>query len=572
MWFDIILKNCRVLDGAGNPWFKTDIAIKDGRIARIGRLEAKKTSKIVDVGNKIACPGFIDAHSHADRGLLVDPAMASATMQGVTTLVTGQCGSSPAPVNENVMKLYYSGPRRTNVNIDWTTMDEYFHRLDGEGISPNVVTQVGHGTVRYYVMGEDFKRESTPAELEEMKDLVRKAMEDGALGLSTGLTYAPGYYAHTNEVIELAKVVAEYGGIYSSHIREWGSKILGWPGNQGSHVEGVTEAIEVGRRSGVSKVQISHLSPQRKFVKDKEQHWKVRQLIESAREEGIDVAVDVQPESWDTVRPAYRGSIPPEYFEDGLDKLVERLRDPDTRARIKKDMMTKVPMEMGFVYHAGKLLLIRARMGDCIRVYPPFKGHLKNRMYEGKTLGEIAETLGKDLYETLFDLIIENEGDVYVNRKQMDWDLKMSLYTWPMTMVGTDGGSTAKTGNKAEERVRPTSFGAFPLALAWVREKKIITLENMVRRMTSMTARTIGLKDRGLLKEGFWADITVFDPKKVRHRTSYTNEDEDWVGGEGDARPEYPVGIEHVLVNGRFIVYESKHTGAKPGKVLRHPF
>jgi N-acyl-D-aspartate/D-glutamate deacylase len=405
-----------------------------------------------------------------------------------------------------------------------------------------------------------------------MKELVQEAMEHGALGLSTGLTYAPGYYAHTAEIIELAKVVAEFGGTYASHIREWGSKILGWSGEQGSHVEGIMEAIEIGRKSGVPRMEISHLSAQREFVRDANQLNAVRKIIDLARDNGIDVTVDVQPESWDTVRPAYRGSIPPIYLADGVEKLVEHLREPKTRAQIQNDMKTKLPMDMGFEYHAGKLLLIRAGKGECITVYPPFNGHLKNSDYEYKTLTDIAQMKGKNLYNTLFDLIVENDGNVFVNRKQMDWTTKMSEYTWPMVIVGTDGGSIIRTGNEATERVRPTAFAAYPLALAWVRETKILTLQDMVRRMTSMPARTIGLKDRGLVKEGFWADITVFNPNIVRGKTSYTNEVEEWAQGEGDARPFYPEGIPYVLVNGKFIVYDSEHTGALPGKVLRHPF
>jgi N-acyl-D-aspartate/D-glutamate deacylase len=280
----------------------------------------------------------------------------------------------------------------------------------------------------------------------------------------------------------------------------------------------------------------------------------------------------VQPESWDTVRPAYRGSIPPIYLEAGIEKLIERLQKPDTRAQIKKDMETKQPMDLGFEYHAGKLLLLRAGKGDCLTVYPPFNSHLKTQEYEYRTLKEIAELKQKDLYETLFDLIVENNGNVFINRKQMNWTLKMSEYTWPIVMVGTDGGSIIRPGKDATERVRPTAFAAYPILLAWVREHGILTLQDMVRRMTSMPARTLGLQDRGLLKEGFWADITVFDPNKVRGTTSYSNETEKWAKGVGDARPCYPEGIPYVLINGQFIIWDSEHIGTLPGKVLRHPF
>lgn len=572
MWCDVIIKNGRILDGAGNPWYRADVAIKDGKIVKLGKIGSMKASFIVDVNNMIVSPGFIDVHNHSDMSLLVDPRLESLTRQGVTTVVNGQCGNSPAPVNAHNLELQKLGSGNIQIDVDWATMGGYFTRLAKQGVSPNTITLVGHGNLRYYVMGIDYKRESTQTELQQMKVLLQKAMEDGALGLSTGLTYAPGYYAHTNEIVELVKVVSTFGGTYTTHIREWGSNVLGWSGEHGSHMEGVSEAITIAQKSGVARIEISHLSAQREFVRDSNQFMAVRNILDSAREKGIDITVDVQPESWDTVRPAYRGSIPPIYLEAGVEKLIERLQNSDTRARLKKDMETKQPKDLGFEYHAGKLLLIRAGKGDCLTVYPPFNSHLKNPDYEYKTLEEIAELKKKDLYETLFDLIIENNGNVFINRKQMDWTLKMSEYTWPMVMVGTDGGSVIRPGIEATERVGPTAFAAYPLALAWVRENKILTLQDMVRRMTSMPARTLGLQNRGLLKEGFWADITVFDPKNVRGKTSYTNEAEEWAQGEGDARPFYPEGIPYVLVNGKFIICNSEHTGALPGKVLRHPF
>ncbi|UCH37752.1 MAG: amidohydrolase family protein [Candidatus Bathyarchaeota archaeon] len=572
MWCDIILKNGRILDGAGNPWYKADIAIKDGKIAKLGSVESMKATCTLDVNNMIVSPGFIDVHNHSDMSLLVDPQLESLTRQGVTTVVNGQCGSSPAPVNEHTLELQKLGLNDIEIEIDWTRMDGYFTRLETKGISPNSITLVGHGTLRYYVMGRDYKRESTHTELLQMKRLLQKAMEDGALGLSTGLTYAPGYYAHTREIIELAKVVSVFGGSYTTHIREWGSKILGWSGEQGSHVEGVLEAIEIAQQSKVARLEISHLSAQREFVRDDTQFNRVRDILNSAREKGIDVTIDVQPESWDTVRPAYRGSIPPIYLEAGVEKLIERLQNPDTRAQIKKEMETKQPMDLGFEYHAGKLLLLRAGKGDCLTVYPPFNSHLQTQEHEYRTLKEIAELKQKDLYETLFDLIVENNGNVFINRKQMNWTLKMSEYTWPIVMVGTDGGSIIRPGKEATERVRPTAFAAYPILLAWVRECGILTLQDMVRRMTSMPARTLGLQDRGLLKEGFWADIAVFNPNRVRGKTSYSNETEKWAKGVGDARPCYPEGIPYVLVNGQFIIWDSEHIGTLPGKVLRHPF
>ena len=547
------------MDGTGNPWFHADVAIKDGKIFKIGRLDSEKAAKIIDASNLVLSPGFIDIHNHSDTSLLVNPKMESKTMQGITTEMNGHCGGSPAPVNQKTLEI--KGLRVIpKEDVDWTTMGGYFQRLEKQGISQNVVTQVGHGTVRLHTMGDD-RRTATEPEIEEMKELVRAAMEEGAVGLSTGLAYAPGCYAHTDEIVELAKVVAEYNGTYHSHLRESCSKVLGWTGVKGATYEAISEAIEIGRRSGVRLVQLSHLGSQPPSSRDPDLSNKVRKLIDDSRDEGINVTTDILPSNWGSVAPwPGRSVFSPAYLTDGKDKLLEKLGDPVQRAQLKKELLTKLPSEMGFENTTGRLLLIREGRGDCIWIYPPFNGHMKNPEYEYKTLEEIADMKGKDLLDSLFDLLVEEKGNISITNKVMDD--RYGQLAWPTAMPSSDGGGIERTGSEATKRVRPSAYGGFPEALAWVREKGLVTLEDMVRKMTSMPAGAIGLKDRGLLKEGFWADVVVFNPETVKSRCSYKN----------DARPEYPEGIPYVIVNGQLIIDDSEHTGALPGKVLRHPF
>ena len=399
----------------------------------------------------------------------------------------------------------------------------------------------------------------TQAQLDEMKELVREAMIHGASGLSTGLAYSPGCYAHTDEVVELTKVVAEYGGIYASHLRDFSSKVLGWSGEEGSVYQAVEEAIEIGRRSGVRLVQLSHLSSNAPYSKVPELHEKVHDLIYKSREEGIEVLADILPSDWGSVAPwPGRSVFSPAYLADGKEKLLERLRDPDQRAVLKEELLTKSPAEMGFEYTTNRLLQIRAGKGDGVWIFPPLNGHFKNPEYERKTLDVIAEMKGVDLFDALFDILIEENGEVSIANRIMED--RNSQLLWSVAMPSSDGGSAAKPG-ESTRRVRPTGYSGFSNALMWVREKKLVTLEDMVRKMTSLPARALRLRDRGLIKEGFWADITVFDPENVKSLCTYEN----------DARPAYPEGIPYVIVNGVPVIEDNKLTEALPGKVLRHP-
>lgn len=544
--FDLVLKNGRILDGAGNPWFKADIALKNGRISKIGRVDAARADRVIDVKGLFISPGFIDMHNHTDTSMFSDPWVESLLRQGITTNVNGNCGGSPAPRKT-----------RAGREDDWTTMDEYLNRLEQHRFAQNMVTLVGHGTVRNYVMRGNHGA-PTQKQLDEMKQLVREAMKHGAAGFSTGLAYSPGCYAHTDEVVELTKVAAEYGGIYATHLRDFSSKVLGWSGEEGSVYQAVEEAIEIGRRSGIRIVQLSHLSSNSPYSGDPELEKKVHDLIYKSREDGIDVLIDVLPSDWGSVAPwPGRSVFSPAYLADGKEKLLERLRDPNQRAVLKEELLTKSPAEMGFENTTARLLLIRTGKGDGVWIFPPLNGHLKNPEYERKTLDVIAVMKGIDLLDALFDVLIEEKGEVCIANKVMED--RNSQLTWSIAMPSTDGGSTVKPG-EATRRVRPSAYSGFSDALMWVREKKLVTIEDMIRKMTSLPARALHLRDRGLIKEGFWADITVFDLKNVKSICTYEN----------DARPAYPVGIPYVIVNGLPVIDDNKLTEALPGRVLRH--
>ena len=544
--FDLVLKNGRILDGAGNPWFKADIALKNGRISKIGRVDAARADRVIDVKGLFISPGFIDMHNHTDTSMFSDPWVESLLRQGITTNVNGNCGGSPAPRKT-----------RAGREDDWTTMDEYLNRLEQHRFAQNMVTLVGHGTVRNYVMRGNHGA-PTQKQLDEMKQLVREAMKHGAAGFSTGLAYSPGCYAHTDEVVELTKVAAEYGGIYATHLRDFSSKVLGWSGEEGSVYQAVEEAIEIGRRSGIRIVQLSHLSSNSPYSGDPELEKKVHDLIYKSREDGIDVLIDVLPSDWGSVAPwPGRSVFSPAYLADGKEKLLERLRDPNQRAVLKEELLTKSPAEMGFENTTARLLLIRTGKGDGVWIFPPLNGHLKNPEYERKTLDVIAVMKGIDLLDALFDVLIEENGKVCIANKVMED--RNSQLTWSIAMPSTDGGSTVKPG-EATRRVRPSAYSGFSDALMWVREKKLVTIEDMIRKMTSLPARALLLRDRGLIKEGLRADITVFDPKNVMSLCTYEN----------DARPAYPVGIPYVIVNGVPVIDDNKLTEALPGKVLRH--
>ena len=544
MTYDIVIKEGLIVDGSGRPGFKADLAVKGGRIAKIDEVIDVEADRIINAEGLAVCPGFIDIHTHSDFVLLVNPKAESKVRQGVTTEVVGNCGGSAAPARGAALeraKRIMSGYGIDRV--EWTSFSDYLNLLERKGIAINVVALVGHGTVRQCVLGME-NRPPTERELQEMRSLVAEAMEAGAFGMSSGLVYPPGRYASTEELIELCKVVASYGGIYASHIR----------GERETIVEAIKEAIEIGRRSGVS-VQISH-HPAKigGWGKSKE----TLRLIEEAREEGIDVNCDMHP--YIAGSTGLSALLPPWVQEGGPEKIVQRLKNEELRKKIRQDMIEeKIP-------GPGPCGLVKRGMWDKLML----ADCEKNKGLIGLNFEEIARRRGKDPFEAYFDLLVEEEArGMVVGFYYNEEDIRRVLLH-PTSMIGSDGYALAPYGPLGKGKMHPRSYGTFPMVFRkYVRGEsrkeliyddgaKLLTLEKAVMKMTSVTAKKLGLKDRGLLKEGMRADIVILDPKRVADKATYLDP------------YQYPEGIEYVIVNGELVIDAGEHTGSLPGMVLRH--
>ena len=528
--FDVIIKNGKVIDGAGNPWFKADVGINGQRISAIGRLSAEKASEIVDADGLVVSPGFIDMHSHSDLELLVNPKAESKIRQGITTEVIGNCGESAAPLND----LMKEETRKTEplieeakLQLDWSTMKDYLNRLGRQGVAINVVPLVGHANLRVCTMGF-VDRSPTKTELEGMKKRLAQAMEEGAFGISTGLIYPPGCYAETDELVELSRVVASYGGIYASHIRDEGEKLL----------ESVKEAIEIGEEAGLP-VEISHHKAEGKA------NWgKVKEslkMIEDVRGRGIDITCDVYP--YVASSTGLSAEIPQWAHEGGTEKLVQRLTDAETRDRLSREMREASP---------DRASLVEDDIWDVTQI-ARYKNHPD---LEGKTISEIAQTKHMDPFGLVFDLLIDDAAISVVCFLMCEDDV-CTVLRHPVSMIGTDGWAVAPYGVLGEGKPHPRSYGSFPRVLGkYVREERILTLENAIRKMTSLPAQKLGLRDRGIIREGMRADITIFNPETVTDRATYQNPH------------QYPDGVEYVIVNGKIAVGERGHTGELAGRVM----
>ena len=542
--YDLLIVNGRILDGTDNPWFRADVGIANGRIMSIGDLKGIDAELIIDAEGLFVCPGFIDMHSHSDFTLLVNPRAESKVRQGVTTEVIGNCGSSAAPVKgETARARLLSMMHKYGVEFSWSTFSEYLKTLEDRGAAVNVAALVGHGTVRRCVLGLE-SRPPTRDELDEMKALVAEAMEAGAFGMSSGLVYPPGRYASKEELIELCRVVAKYGGFYASHIR----------GERETIVEATAEAIEIGERAGVP-VQISH-HPAKigGWGKSKD----TLRLIEEARLRGVDVTCDLHP--YVAGSTGLSALLPAWVQEGGAGKIIERLSDPKLRKRIIADMIEEPipgPGPCGLVKRGmwDKIILC-----DCSR----------NRDLIGKNFEEIAKIRGKDPFEAYFDLVIEEEASgkvvgFYYNEE----DIRRVLLH-PTSMIGSDGYAFAPYGVLGVGKNHPRSYGAFPMVfrkyvrgisrkeLMYDEGARILTVEEAVRKMTSLPAQKLGLWDRGLIRLGCWADVVLFDLERIADRATYLEP------------YQYPEGIEYVIVNGEVVIEKGRHTGRLPGKVLKH--
>jgi N-acyl-D-amino-acid deacylase len=522
MGYDILIECGRVIDGAGNPWFKADVGVVEDRIEAIGWLVGAEAETRINAEGLVVAPGFIDIHSHSDYNVLIDPRVESKVRQGVTTEVVGNCGSSAAPMNDDVRayrERYIRARLPEGFELNWETMGDYLSLIDSTGASFNLIALVGQGTVRQNVMGFE-NREPTGSEMEAMKGLVAEAMEDGAWGMSTGLIYTPSVFANTDELVVLAKVVAGHGGIYCSHIRGEGETLL----------DAVREAVEIGERACVP-VEIAH------FKASGKAHWGKTvgslRLVGEGRQKGVDVTFDQYP--YVASSTGLAALMPHWAQEGGADRLLERLRDPETRNKIKEGPAT-VTRDWNSVLVASA------------------KNHPQ---YEGKTIKEVAEVEDRDEMEAVFDLLLAEDAQVSIVSFGMSEEDVRRVMRSPYGMVGSDGSAVAPHGILGEGKPHPRYYGTFPRVLGYYVREGVLSLQEAVRKMTSAPAQRLGLRDRGLLREGFKADITVFDPAEVKDEATFIDPH------------RFASGIPYVVVNGVVVVDEGEHTGALPGKVLR---
>ena len=531
--YDLLIRNGRIVDGSGRAGYVADLAIKGDRIVKIGKLSKATATRTIDAQGLVVAPGFIDMLGQSETYLLIDPRAMSKVMMGVTTEITGE-GESIAPINERQIKEQEDFLRRFSLTIDWRTLDEYFKRLDKQGSGVNLGTFVGATQVREYVIGYD-DRPPTPQELEQMKKLVADAMRDGALGLSTSLQYVPARFAKTDELIELAKVARQYGGIYATHQRSEANTIDA----------SLDEVFEIAQKAKIP-VEIWHLKTA--YKKNWGRMPYVLNRIKQARDRGLDISADIYP--YIAGSTALSACLPPWALEGGTDKMLERLRDSQTRQRLKteisQEQTTWENIYLGSGGPGGVLI-----------------GSVVNRELEslqGKRISEIAEQQKKDPLDAVFDLILADHGQTGAIYFMMSEDDMRAAMKSSLVSFCTDSGSRATDGPLAGSKSHPRGWGSYPRILGrYVRDEKLLTLEDAIHKMTGAPAARVGLKQRGLIKEGMFADVTIFDPSKVIDTATF------------ESPNQYPIGIDYVIVNGKLSVDKGQRTSALAGRVLRGP-
>ena len=501
--YDLIIRGGKVVDGSGNPWYHADIAIKNDRIAEIGQLSNHEANRVIDAHGLVVAPGFIDPHTHALRGIFEVPNAESALLQGVTTLTEGNDGSSPYPI------------------------DRHYADIDNLRISPNWAVFVGQGTIRQRVIGFGL-RKATPDEMERMKQMVRDAMEQGALGISTGLFYVPGSFTSTEEVIELSKVAAEYNGIYISHIREEAAQLI----------DSVQETIRIGEEADIP-VQITH----HKVIGV--ENWGASieslRLVDEARKRGVDVTIDQYP--YTASQTSINALIPQWAQAGGREEMLSRINSAETYSTIKNEVVAKI------LYDRGG--------GDPKNVF--ISRNSWDPDMAGKNLAELAIDAGleptpENAADVVFD-IIRGGGATAVYHAIGPEDVDR-IMQHPATAIGSDG----PVGVFGEGAPHPRQYGTFARVLGlYVRERKILSLEEAIRKMSSQSARRLGIHDRGLITKGYFADIAIFDPDEIIDKATFENPH------------QYAIGTKFVLVNGTVVVENGQHTGARPGRILHGP-
>ncbi len=531
--YDVIIRNGRVIDGSGRPGLLADVAIKGDRIVRVGNLRGAKARREIDARGQVVAPGFIDMLGQSETFVLIDPRAMSKVMMGVTTEITGE-GESIAPINDRILKEQEDFNRRFNLTVDWHTLDEYFKRLGKQGAGVNLGTFVGATQVREYAIGYD-DRPPTPAELEQMKKLVAEAMKDGALGVSTSLQYVPARFAKTDEIVELAKVAHQYGGIYISHQRSEANAID----------DSMKEVFEIARRANIP-AEIWH------FKTAYKKNWgrmpEMLRRIEAARQQGLKITADVYP--YVAGSTSLSACLPPWALAGGTDQMIARLKDRSTRERLKK--------EIGADSNAWENIYLGSGGPNGILI-----GSVVNRDLEGsqgKRLSEIATAQNKDPLDALFDFIIADHGQTGAIFFMMsEADMNAALKS-PLVSICTDSSARATDGPLAGSKSHPRGWGTYPRILwHYVRDLHLMPLELAIHKMTGLPASNVGLKQRGLIRQGYFADITIFDPKTVIDRATFEEPN------------QYPVGINFVIVNGQIEVDNGQRTPALAGRVLRGP-
>jgi dihydroorotase/N-acyl-D-amino-acid deacylase len=531
--FDIVIANAQIIDGTGSPWYSGQVGIRAGRIAAIGNLSAAPRRQTIDARRKVVAPGFIDMLGQSELTILVDPRLPSKIFQGITTEITGE-GNSAAPANQAMFAADHAGYEHLQIKPDWTTLREYFARLERQGMGINLASYVGATSVRRMVLG-DADVQPTAAQLVQMQTLVRQSMQDGAVGLSTSLQYAPAPYAKTEELIALASEAAKLGGIYATHMRSEGD----------SEPEAIDEAIRIGREAHIP-VQVWHLKAAGKT------NWghmpQIIARINEARGSGVDISANTYAyTAWFNTFSAF---IPPWAHDGGDAKLIERLKDPTIRARIRKELITpggNWDNEWQEIPSPEAILIAVVQNPELAPL-------------QGKRLSEVAAMWNEDPIDAMCDLLVKDKAFTEVAVFGMNEPDVVAALQQPWVSIDNDSQGTTPEGLLGQEHPHPRAYGTFPRILRkYVREEHTLTLEDAIRKFTALPAQQMRLTDRGVLKQGMWADVVIFDPAIIHDLATYEQPN------------QLSKGMEYVLVNGVPVIAEGKMTGALPGKVLLGP-
>ncbi len=531
--FDLLITGGRVVDGSGNPWVHTDIGIRGDRIVERGKLAGHPARRVIDATGLVVTPGFIDMLGQSELSLLVDARAESKVRQGITTEITGE-GGSPAPQNDRTLEDLDPFVTLFRIDIDWRDFAGYFARLERQGIAINFGSYVGATQARQAVLGSE-KRAPTPAELEQMKKLVAEAMQQGALGLSTSLVYAPANYASTEELVELARVAAGYGGTYASHMRGEGRGIFA----------ALEETFTIARQAGIP-VEIFHLK-----IAGRDMWGNMKEVvgrIEAARASGLDITADQYP--YLAGATALDSCIPPWAHAGGRQEMLKRLRDPAVRVRLRREISQPGQDWENFYWMSGG--------AGGVMVSSVSNPALKS--YEGVRLSEVARQRGQDALDALFDVLLADEAQTSAIFFIMSEEDVIEAMKQPWVSVGTDYPAVRTDGPLSTWKPHPRAYGSYPRILRrYVRDLKVLTLEEALRKMTSLPAQRLGLAGRGLLVPGYFADVVLFDLDRIRDLATF------------EQPHQYSTGVEYVIINGQPVLDKGQMTSARPGRVLRGP-